>query len=171
MKTKTLKRAFLSKADNVIPIESIGIKLLPCFFWSGSSTASRRKEPVPLLNKHFRKIEDSLALLLLQVNPEDLIESSNKQAFVNFILPQLLMQHMQHCYCFFIVNNFSWLFQRTIIQKAKKFLIKRMILLFYIKNNHCGFQNNPKENLNNLLLFLNNPTTFLNYQKHFLNNP
>jgi hypothetical protein len=73
MKTKTLKRAFLSKADKIFPIESIGIKLLPCFFSSGSTTSSRTKDPVPILHKHFRKIEDALALLLLQVNPEDVM--------------------------------------------------------------------------------------------------
>ena len=73
MKTKTLKRAFLSKADKIFPIESIGIKLLPCFFSNSSTTSSRKKDPVPILHKHFRKIEDALALLLLQVNPEDVM--------------------------------------------------------------------------------------------------
>ena len=139
MKTKILKRAFLSKADNVIPIESIGIKLLPCFFGSGSSTASRRKEPVLLLNKHFRKIEDALALLLLQVNPEDLIESSKETGIRQFHITSIAYVAYAKLLLLFIVNSFSWLFQRTTIQKAKKFLIKRMILLFYIKNNHCGF--------------------------------
>ena len=46
---------------------------MPCFFSSGSTTSSRTKDPVPILHKHFRKIEDALALLLLQVSPEDVM--------------------------------------------------------------------------------------------------
>lgn len=52
---------------------------LSCFFGNGSNNASRRKETVPILHKNFLKIEDALALLLLQLNPEDLMYEMNPE--------------------------------------------------------------------------------------------
>ena len=74
LRSKTLRKAFLSKANVLFPIAKVGLRLLPIFFGTDATSSSKRKVEVPLTHKPFREIEDALALLLLKVDPEDLMQ-------------------------------------------------------------------------------------------------
>ena len=43
LKSKTLKKAFLSKANALFPMPKVGLRVLPCFFGTDATSSSKRK--------------------------------------------------------------------------------------------------------------------------------
>ena len=70
IRSKTLRRAFLGKADQFFPLEEVNISILPELFQDGD------KHDLSPLCKPMIKVEDALALLFLKMNPNDLTKES-----------------------------------------------------------------------------------------------
>ena len=63
IRSKTLHRAFLGKADRFFPLEDVILSVLPQIF---------EKDEIPPLRKPMIKLEDTFATLLLKVDPANL---------------------------------------------------------------------------------------------------
>jgi len=76
MRMKTLRRAFLSKADNFFALKYEKIALLHEYFGNTGMETGRKKKKItiPPKRKAYRTLEDALALLLLKMNPEEMLK-------------------------------------------------------------------------------------------------
>ena len=97
LRFKTLKKAFLSKVDQLFPIAQVGFKLLPCFFPTITGSRNNRVIGIPEVTKHFREIEDALALLLLKIDPDDIIVDF-KPEFIEASYSSLKKEHLYNGY-------------------------------------------------------------------------
>jgi hypothetical protein len=70
MRTKTLRRAFLVKADRFFPLKYEKIALLHEYFGSAGMEVDGKKKKIriPPTKKAYRMLEDALAMLLLKMN-------------------------------------------------------------------------------------------------------
>jgi hypothetical protein len=67
IRSKTLSRAFLGKADKFFPLEESFVKILPDLFDEGEITP---------MCKPMIKLEDAFSMLFLKINPDDLSKDS-----------------------------------------------------------------------------------------------
>lgn len=74
--SKTLKSAFLWATDKKIPLSNCELELPSLYF--GDCLTSTNK-PLPSIQAPFISLEVTLALLLLKINPEDLILNMDKE--------------------------------------------------------------------------------------------